>query len=433
MSVAVDVSTIEYTGDGSAPDFDTTFPFEKTTDLTVTVAGVTQVLGVDYSVTGGNFDVGSVSFLLTPPALGALVIITRNVHFTQPTAFRTQGPFTPTRHENAFDRLTYQTQELERRVAAIESGANTNPATAGDGLQNVAGTWKVKAADTSINVAPGGVSVGYGAGGAMAQVTKAAANAGASPLAARIDHKHDALTAAAGTAANGTAAGAEGAATSFARSDHAHAFPAPAAPPSVNRTGAAAGASAKFAREDHSHNVDSAGTAPQDVAAGAAAGTATSFSREDHAHAHANQLGGALHALASSAAHGFMDKADKVKLDGMLQTASNNLQTVDATPATLNFIGLAVPANETIVVEAYVAALRSDAVQGAGYFLQGVYRNQAGTLHLIGAVVQTVIGEDNAAWDATLVISGLGVRVQVTGVAATTINWVAQIRWLLAP
>jgi hypothetical protein len=33
--------------------------------------------------------------------------------------------------------------------------------------------------------------------------------------------------------------------------------------------------------------------------------------------------------------------------------------------------------------------------------------------------------EDTASWDATLTVSGTDILVQVTGVAATTINWQA--------
>lgn len=60
----------------------------------------------------------------------------------------------------------------------------------------------------------------YGAGGDIADVTKAAASAGTSALVARADHKHNISTAAVGDAL--AAAAAEGSATSLARSDHVH-------------------------------------------------------------------------------------------------------------------------------------------------------------------------------------------------------------------
>ena len=64
------------------------------------------------------------------------------------------------------------------------------------------------------------VPFGFGAAAALADVTKAAENAGTSNLAARIDHKHDVSTAAAIDI--GEAASGEGAATSLARSNHIH-------------------------------------------------------------------------------------------------------------------------------------------------------------------------------------------------------------------
>lgn len=60
---------------------------------------------------------------------------------------------------------------------------------------------------------------------APANVTKAAASAGAATDMARRDHKHDVTTAAAGAQAFGDTA-AEGSASSLARSDHRHAMPA---------------------------------------------------------------------------------------------------------------------------------------------------------------------------------------------------------------
>lgn len=49
----------------------------------------------------------------------------------------------------------------------------------------------------------------------------------------------------------------------------------------------------------------------------AAAGIDTEASRSDHVHAHGNQLGGALHAAATTLAAGFLEEADKIKLDAV--------------------------------------------------------------------------------------------------------------------
>ncbi len=60
------------------------------------------------------------------------------------------------------------------------------------------------------------------------------------------------------------------------------------------------------------------------VAVGSAnsAGVGTTYARLDHVHDHGTQAGGALHADATTIAAGFMSAADKVKLDGMVSTAS---------------------------------------------------------------------------------------------------------------
>lgn len=56
----------------------------------------------------------------------------------------------------------------------------------------------------------------------------------------------------------------------------------------------------------------------------AAAGSSAEAARGDHVHAHGNQSGGALHALATTSAHGFMSSSDKSKLDGVQAGATPN-------------------------------------------------------------------------------------------------------------
>jgi len=94
----------------------------------------------------------------------------------------------------------------------------------------------------------------------------------------------DALaTAAAGTINVGDTA-AEGNATSFARSNHVHALPAPDAPENVSKSAASAGVSSKVAREDHKHDIDTAAPNAGSLGTTAAEGTSTSLARADHVH-----------------------------------------------------------------------------------------------------------------------------------------------------
>jgi hypothetical protein len=58
----------------------------------------------------------------------------------------------------------------------------------------------------------------------------------------------------------------------------------------------------------------------------AAAGTSIDGARADHVHAHGNQLGGSLHAAATTSAAGFMSGTDKTKIDNA--TASGTANTL---------------------------------------------------------------------------------------------------------
>lgn len=93
---------------------------------------------------------------------------------------------------------------------------------------------------------------GYGTTTQLANVTKAAEDAGVSLLVARGDHKHDVTTATASTQAFADAA-AEGTATSLARSDHKHGMPSFAAPVALTGSAVSAGSAATAARSDHVH------------------------------------------------------------------------------------------------------------------------------------------------------------------------------------
>lgn len=64
-------------------------------------------------------------------------------------------------------------------------------------------------------------------------------------------------------------------------------------------------------------NLALSSTAPATVGTTNIVGAGTTAARADHVHSHGNQAGGALHALATAGAHGFMSLTDKSKLDGL--------------------------------------------------------------------------------------------------------------------
>jgi hypothetical protein len=104
----------------------------------------------------------------------------------------------------------------------------------------------------------------------------------------------------------------------------------------------------------------------------------------------------------------------------------NRVATTDATVTTLQTI--AITASNTYQIEARVQARRTGgtsgtAEDGASYVVRGTYKTVAGTVTLIGAVTADYTAEDQAAWDATLTISGTNVLVRVTGAANNNVTW----------
>ena len=100
--------------------------------------------------------------------------------------------------------------------------------------------------------------------------------------------------------------------------------------------------------------------------------------------------------------------------------------TTDATATTLQTI--AITASNTYLIETRVLARRTGgaggtAEDGAGYVVRGTYKTVAGTVTLIGAILADYTAEDQVLWDATLVISGTNVIVQVTGAALNNVTW----------
>lgn len=122
------------------------------------------------------------------------------------------------------------------------------------------------------------------------------------------------------------------------------------------------------------------------------------------------------------------DPADEVRSD----TSSGdrlNLRTFQASVATTNatvttLFSYTVPSSKTVLVRALVVARRTGgssgvADDGAGYLLAAVYKNGA----QIGTTSQTILGESQAGWDATLDFSTSTARVRVTGATNNNVTW----------
>lgn len=106
----------------------------------------------------------------------------------------------------------------------------------------------------------------------------------------------------------------------------------------------------------------------------------------------------------------------------------STVQTTDATPTTL--FSFTLGEDEAITVDAKIMGAVSDYSAGIGGTLYGVARKDGAAAAVrIGA--QANFSEDVAgdpSYDVT--VSGNDVRITVTGVAATTINWRAQVSFV---
>lgn len=108
-------------------------------------------------------------------------------------------------------------------------------------------------------------------------------------------------------------------------------------------------------------------------------------------------------------------------------TTSFACQTTDATQTTCTSWGLGVATPRSCFFETKVtASIDSTGTSTAGYRLDAnIYRTSGNAI--IAGQNATSTFETNASWDAAYTVTGTTARVSVTGVAATTINWVGYL------
>lgn len=121
MTLSTTTSRIQYTGNAATTAFAFPYRFLANGDLTVTIttpagATTTQVLGTDYTVTGAGLDAGGTVTMTTPPASGELLTIRRVLDLTQEVDYQSGDPFPAETHEQALDRLTMITQQLDEAL-----------------------------------------------------------------------------------------------------------------------------------------------------------------------------------------------------------------------------------------------------------------------------------------------------------------------------
>lgn len=130
MTVASATNRVQYAGDGVVVAFPTTFKFTLNADIKVVLLdalGVetTQTETTHYTLTGAGVDAGGTVTMITAPASGETLTITRDVAITQGTDYVTNDPFPAEVHEAALDKLTYINQDqqeiLDRSLVLKES------------------------------------------------------------------------------------------------------------------------------------------------------------------------------------------------------------------------------------------------------------------------------------------------------------------------
>ena len=120
MSLSTTSNKAQFNGSGTAGPFTFDFRFLDNSHISVikTVDAVDTTLTetTDYTLSGvGSYNGGSVT-LDTALASGELLTIVRTVPITQPTDLRNQGAFFAEVHEDVFDRLTMQVQQVKEEI-----------------------------------------------------------------------------------------------------------------------------------------------------------------------------------------------------------------------------------------------------------------------------------------------------------------------------
>lgn len=145
MTVGTTAPRVEYIEDGATTVHAIPFQFFDQDELIVTrIDGTADVnnhvltLGVDYSVAGGNGDVGSIT-KATVGTLGATLRIDRHTHRSQLLDYEPGDDFPAEMHEEGLDRLEMQIQELAYSTLTAENVRDIIGATlvAGNGIKIV--------------------------------------------------------------------------------------------------------------------------------------------------------------------------------------------------------------------------------------------------------------------------------------------------------
>ena len=122
MTVSSSTAKVSYSGNSSTVAFAVNFYFLADSHLKVVSRAANgtetvKTLTTDYTVTGAGNPSGGTVTMLTAPATGTTLVIARNVPITQLTDYTANDPFPAETHEQALDKLTMETQQINEAVA----------------------------------------------------------------------------------------------------------------------------------------------------------------------------------------------------------------------------------------------------------------------------------------------------------------------------
>ena len=135
MTVSSTTTKNSYSGNGSLTVFAYGFKIFDEDDIEVilrndaTNTETVQTITTDYSVSNvGNANGGNITFV-TAPASGITIVLRRASPLTQTTDYTPNDPFPAESHEDALDKLTFISQQLQEEVGRSIKLSRTNTMT----------------------------------------------------------------------------------------------------------------------------------------------------------------------------------------------------------------------------------------------------------------------------------------------------------------
>lgn len=117
MTVSVTTNKIQYSASGSTDTFAYNFKIYEDSDLKVYLDDTLKTLATHYTVTGAGSESGGNVVFTSNPASGVRVTIVRVLPQTQQTDYTAYDAFPAETHEDALDRLTYISHQLQEELA----------------------------------------------------------------------------------------------------------------------------------------------------------------------------------------------------------------------------------------------------------------------------------------------------------------------------